>query len=472
MSTAAPIRWGLLGTARINAKLLAGAAASESARVVAVGSRSADAARAFAAANGIERAHGSYEDLLADDGVDAVYISLPNALHHHWTLIALAAGKHVLCEKPYSRHPEDVDVAWDAAEAGGLVLQEGFMWRHTPQAARLRELLPRIGELVAVRATFSFALEDVADIRVDDRLEGGSLMDVGCYCVSGARYVSGEEPELVFGQQLTTPSGVDRRFTGLLRFPSGLTATFHTSFDAFSESLEVIGRKGTIFLPDHGIRNRVCSSSTGSRSGSSRRTLTAASSTTWLPRSGASARRAWDVPMRSARHARSRRSTSRLTRGSRSGRTARAAGLVVGTSLGPRWDIAMAERRHEGSQRGSSIARCRRGTDRWLDARHDALRRGSSIGWCPCGPERGRSAECVGCGRASDVLGSPGEIGDHRADQARTRRRHTRADDRDVPSGCACPRVARGPSPGRPHAPGRTAFERPRLAGSARSGTA
>ena len=126
MSTAAPIRWGLLGTARINAKLLAGAAASESARVVAVGSRSADVARAFAAANGIERAHGSYEDLLADDGVDAVYISLPNALHHRWTMIALAAGKHVLCEKPYSRHPEDVDVAWDAAEAGGLVLQEAL----------------------------------------------------------------------------------------------------------------------------------------------------------------------------------------------------------------------------------------------------------------------------------------------------------------------------------------------------------
>jgi xylose dehydrogenase (NAD/NADP) len=250
VSTAAPIRWGLLGTARINAKLLAGAAASESARVVAVGSRSPDVARAFAAANGIERAHGSYEALLADEGVDAVYISLPNALHHRWTMIALAAGKHVLCEKPYTRHPEDVDVAWDAAEAGGLVLQEGFMWRHTPQAARVRELLPRLGELVAVRATFSFPLEDDSDIRVDDELEGGSLMDVGCYCVSGARYVSGEEPELVFGQQVTTPSGVDRRFTGLLRFPSGLTATFHTNFEAFSESLEVIGRKGTMLLPD------------------------------------------------------------------------------------------------------------------------------------------------------------------------------------------------------------------------------
>jgi predicted dehydrogenase len=129
VSTAAPIRWGLLGTGRITAKLLAGVAASESARAVAVGSRSAEIARAFADANGIERVHGSYEALLADDEVDAVYISLPNALHHRWTMTALAAGKHVLCEKPYTRHPEDVDVAWDAAEAAGLVLQEAFTWQ-------------------------------------------------------------------------------------------------------------------------------------------------------------------------------------------------------------------------------------------------------------------------------------------------------------------------------------------------------
>ena len=250
MSTAAPIRWGLLGTARINLKLLAGAHASETARVVAVGSRSEDAARAFAEANGIERAHGTYEALLADDGVDAVYISVPNALHHRWTMQALAAGKHVLCEKPYTRHPEEVDVAWDAAEAAGLVLQEAFMWRHTPQAARLRELLPRNGEIVAIRATFGFRLRDDADIRVNAELEGGSLMDVGCYCVSGSRYVAGEEPELVYGQQVTTESGVDRRFAGMLRFPSGVVATFHSTFDAETASLEVLGREGTILLPD------------------------------------------------------------------------------------------------------------------------------------------------------------------------------------------------------------------------------
>ena len=250
MSTHDPIRWGLLGTSRINAKLLAGARLSENADVVAVGSRSPETAAAYAEANGIARAHGSYEGLLADPEVDAVYIPLPNSLHHPWTLTALAAGKHVLCEKPYTRHPEEVDVAWDAAEASGLVLQEAFMWRHTPQATRIAGLLPSLGELVVVRATFSFRLLEDADIRVNGELEGGSLMDVGCYCVSAARLVAGEEPEAVFGQQVTTADGVDRRFAGLLRFPSGLVATFHCGFDAFSESLEVIGRNGSFFLPD------------------------------------------------------------------------------------------------------------------------------------------------------------------------------------------------------------------------------
>jgi predicted dehydrogenase len=143
-----------------------------------------------------------------------------------------------------------VDEAWDAAEAAGLALMEAFMWRHTPQADKLVALLPRLGELVAVRSTFSHRLRDDADIRVSASLEGGSLMDVGCYCVSGARLIAGEEPVAVYGEQVTTADGVDRRFAGMLRFPSGLVATFHSGFDAFTESLEVIGRDGTITLPD------------------------------------------------------------------------------------------------------------------------------------------------------------------------------------------------------------------------------
>jgi D-xylose 1-dehydrogenase (NADP+, D-xylono-1,5-lactone-forming) len=217
---------------------------------VAVGSRSAATGEAYARANGISRSHASYEALLADPDVDAIYIPLPNALHHPWTMRAIEAGKHVLCEKPYTRHPEEVELAWDAAAAAGVVLMEAFMWRHTPQAAKLVELAGQIGELIHVRSTFSHRLKDEADIRVSAALEGGSLMDVGCYCISGARLIAGEEPELVFGEQVTTADGVDRRFSGYLRFPSGLVATFHSGFDSFSESLEVTGRDGTVLLPD------------------------------------------------------------------------------------------------------------------------------------------------------------------------------------------------------------------------------
>ena len=187
-----------------------------------------DGSRRFAAAHGIGKVHDPYEALLADPDVDAVYIPLPNALHHPWTLKAIAAGKHVLCEKPYTRHPAEVDEAWDAAEAAGVVLMEAYMWRHTPQAARLKELAGQIGELVHVCSTFSHRLGDDADIRVDAELEGGSLMDVGCYCISGSRLVAGEEPVQVYGEQVADANGVDRRFTGVLRFPSGLVATFHS----------------------------------------------------------------------------------------------------------------------------------------------------------------------------------------------------------------------------------------------------
>ncbi len=251
-----PIRWGLMGTSRINEKLIRGARGTSDAEIVAVGSRAAATGQAFAKANGIDRVHASYEDLLADPDLDAIYIPLPNALHHPWTLQAIEAGKHVLCEKPYSRYPAEVAEAWDAAEAAGVVLMEAFMWRHTPQAAKLVELAAGIGELIHVRSTFSHRLLDDADIRVSAQLRGGSLMDVGCYCVSGARLIAGEEPELVFGQQVATAEGVDRRFTGYLRFPSGLVATFHSGFDSFSESLEVTGRDGTVALPDpwHSLR--------------------------------------------------------------------------------------------------------------------------------------------------------------------------------------------------------------------------
>ncbi|MEZ4595337.1 MAG: Gfo/Idh/MocA family oxidoreductase [Chloroflexota bacterium] len=249
MTSHTPIRWGLLGTGNITAKLLRGARLSGEVTVTAVGSRTSERADAFAAANDIPRAHGSYEALLADPEVDAVYISLPNSLHHVWTMASLAAGKHVLCEKPYSRHPEQVTEAFDAAEAAGLVLEEAFMWRHTPQVRKLLELLPGLGPVRVVRSTFGFLLDRPYDVRIDALLDGGSLMDVGCYCVSASRLVAGE-PERVTAEQVMGPSEVEIRFAGLMRHPDGVLATFNSGFDGATESLEVIGRDGRLFLPD------------------------------------------------------------------------------------------------------------------------------------------------------------------------------------------------------------------------------
>ena len=154
----APVRWGLLGTGDITNKVTRGARRSDRVQFVAVGSRTPERAEAYAGSHDVPRAHGSYEALLDDPDVEAVYISLPNSLHHEWTMHALRAGKHVLCEKPYSTRVEDVEEAYNLANARNLVLSEGFMWRHHPQATALKALLPELGELQTIRATFSFVL--------------------------------------------------------------------------------------------------------------------------------------------------------------------------------------------------------------------------------------------------------------------------------------------------------------------------
>ncbi len=250
MSTADRVRWGILGTARINDSILEGARLSSRAEVVAVGSRNADRAAAYAAEHAIPVAHGSYEALLADPDVEAVYISLPNSLHHHWTVAALEAGKHVLCEKPYSRRAAEVEAAWDLAAARGLILAEAFMWRQTPMVARLLAELPSIGTLQLVRASFSFRLTDETDIRVRADLDGGSLMDVGCYCVSAARLLAGEEPETVLATADVDANGVDRRFVGLLRFPGGVLAQVASGLTTDHRGLEAVGTEGSLRVVD------------------------------------------------------------------------------------------------------------------------------------------------------------------------------------------------------------------------------
>jgi D-xylose 1-dehydrogenase (NADP+, D-xylono-1,5-lactone-forming) len=242
------VKLGLLSTANINEMLIA--AAPDEVELAAVASRDGDRAKAYASEHGIPRSHGSYEALLADDRLDAVYISLPNRLHHEWTMKALAAGKHVLVEKPYSRRPHEVEEAWDAAADGGLVLMEAYMYRHHPQAAKARALVDdgAIGRLRAIRSTFSFQLRDRSNIRMLADLDGGALMDVGCYCVSGSRLLAGE-PVHVFGEQVLGPTGVDVDFHGTLRFPHDVVAQFDASFSLPKrQRLEAVGEEGTLVV--------------------------------------------------------------------------------------------------------------------------------------------------------------------------------------------------------------------------------
>jgi len=250
MASSEKVRWGIIGPGGIASRLLQDAGRAANFTVVAVGSRSVDRAAEFASRFGIPRVHGSYEALLADPEVDAVYIGLPNSLHHPLTMQALAAGKHVLSEKPYSRHPAQVDEAFDAADAAGLILMEAFMWRHSPQTRRFLELLPEVGELQSIRSTFCFVMENKSDVRLEPGLDGGALMDVGCYGVSGSRLVAGAEPARVFGEQTLSTSGVDGRFSGLLTFPSGLVAEIVAGFTSTQRSLEAVGSDGTLLSRD------------------------------------------------------------------------------------------------------------------------------------------------------------------------------------------------------------------------------
>jgi predicted dehydrogenase len=247
-----PVRWGVISTANINQAVLAGARESDRVDVVAVASRDQARAEAYARRHGIERAYGSYEALLADGDVEAVYISLPNSLHVEWSVRALEAGLHVLCEKPLGRVATEVERAFDAADRAGRFVSEAFMWRHNPQTARLRDVVESgtIGTLRQIRAAFSFTLDDERNVRLRGELDGGALMDVGCYCVSGSRLLGGE-PESVLGTQVIGRTGVDVRFTGVLQFPGGVTAQFHCGFDLPAESrLEAIGSEGSMLLLD------------------------------------------------------------------------------------------------------------------------------------------------------------------------------------------------------------------------------
>ncbi len=250
-----PLRLGLLSTARINDAIIAAAAASDEVEVVAVASRDADRAAAYAAERSIPRSHGSYEELLADDGVDAVYVSTPNGLHAPWARAALEAGRHVLCEKPVDEDPEVVDGLFALAAERGLVLTEAFMWRHLPQTQALCDLIAQgaAGELRMIRVWFDFMLEREDDPRLDPAQQGGALMDVGCYCVSAARLLAGE-PDAVAAQAVRDArrsDGVDMRVAATMRFPGAVLAHFDCAFDLPKGfGLQVVGSEAVIEVDD------------------------------------------------------------------------------------------------------------------------------------------------------------------------------------------------------------------------------
>ena len=247
-----PVRWGIVSTAHINRLVIPGAHASEKVDLVAVASRDLARAEEYAQKWEIPKAYASYEDLLADPEIEAVYISLPNTMHCEWSIRAVEAGKHVLCEKPMTRHPDEVLAAFDAAERAGRLLSEAFMFRHNPQTAHVVSLVESgaIGELRLARSVFSYSLYDVSNIRLQTEVEGGALMDVGCYCVSGSRLVAGEPEELV-GRARIGETGTDWVFQGMMRFPGDVLAQFYCGTalpDA--DELELIGSEGSLFVDD------------------------------------------------------------------------------------------------------------------------------------------------------------------------------------------------------------------------------
>lgn len=249
---AEPVKWGIVSTADINRKVVPGAHASDKVDLVAVASRDQARADAYAKEWAIPRAYGSYEAMLADPEVEAVYISLPNTMHVEWSIKSLEAGKHVLCEKPFTRHADEVTAAFDTADRAGRLLSEAFMYRHNPQTKKLQEFVGSgaIGELRLIRSAFSYGLYDEDNIRLRTDVDGGALMDVGCYNVSGSRLLGGE-PERVWGEAWYGPSGTDWIFTGTMRFPGNVIATFDCGTAMVErDELEAIGSEGSLFLDD------------------------------------------------------------------------------------------------------------------------------------------------------------------------------------------------------------------------------
>jgi D-xylose 1-dehydrogenase (NADP+, D-xylono-1,5-lactone-forming) len=243
------LRWGLLSTARINRLIIPAIRAAARSELTSVASRDETKALAYASEWQIPRVHRSYEDLLDDPDVDVLYIGLPNSLHVEWTVRALDAGKHVLCEKPMALDPEGIDRIADAVKRTGCAAAEGFMYRHHPLTHAVEKIVAsgRLGPIRSYKGAFTFPLTRENDVRFDPALGGGSLWDVGCYPVTYACLLAGVAPVEVFGWQQLSTSGVDVEFAGMMRFADGSVAQFDAGFvGPFRAEMEVIGRDASL----------------------------------------------------------------------------------------------------------------------------------------------------------------------------------------------------------------------------------
>ena len=247
------VRWGILSTANIGRKAVTPAIQNSSnGQLVAVASRGEARARSYAEEFGMTNAHGSYEALLADAEIDAVYIPLPNSMHKAWTIKAAEAGKHVMCEKPLGLTAQECLEMSEAARANGVKLMEAFMYRFHPRTEAAIKLVREggIGPVKLVRSSFTFKLGNPDNIRLSSELGGGSLRDVGCYCVNVSRTLVGEEPAEVQAFARWGESGVDEEMVATLRFPNDVFAQFSCALTLPREEFcEVVGQEGRLELP-------------------------------------------------------------------------------------------------------------------------------------------------------------------------------------------------------------------------------
>jgi D-xylose 1-dehydrogenase (NADP+, D-xylono-1,5-lactone-forming) len=245
------LTWGLISTARINRAVIPPIRLSGRSELVAVASRNQATADAYAKKWDIPRAFGSYEAMLDDPDISAVYIGLPNHLHAEWSVKCAAAGKHVLCEKPLALSTTEVDRIIEAAREHRVVIAEAFMYKHHPQTLKVIELVKQraIGDLLVVKGTFTFNLTDPVNVRLHPEMGGGSIWDVGCYPISFSRLVAAAEPIEVFGWHKLGPTGIDEVFAGQMRFKSGLLAQFEAGFRTpYRTGMEIVGTEGAIVI--------------------------------------------------------------------------------------------------------------------------------------------------------------------------------------------------------------------------------